>query len=41
MEDMKKSKFIVLLLPVLSAARFPGCTTGGAHSQGCVESALR
>ena len=25
----------------LSAARFPGCTTGGAHSQRCVESTLR
>lgn len=41
MKDMKKSKFIVLLLLFCLAARFPGCTTGGAHSQGCVKSALR
>lgn len=40
MKDMKKSKFIVLLLLFCLQSGFLAATTGGAHSQRCIESAL-
>ena len=36
---MKKSKFIVLLLLFSVCSQVYGCTTGGGHPQGCIESA--
>ena len=40
MKDMKKSKFIVLLLLFCLQPGFLAAQQGGAHSQRCVESAL-
>ena len=41
MKDMKKSKFIVLLLLFCLQPGFLAAQRAEAHSQGCVKSALR